>query len=112
MTTVFLRFILENASSFQECWFFFLMLLGATITQVLSFNIGTIGATPFLQMWFKQKTDNWYVRSNCILLILVGTVLSFIILEPNSAKTSMFAGLTWCGTLQSLGQTIKTSNHD
>ena len=112
MTTIFLRFITENASSFQECWFFFLTLLGATITQVLSFNIGTIGATPFLQMWFKQKSDNWYARSNCILLILVGTVLSFIILEPNSAKTSMFAGLTWCVTLQSLGQTIKTNNHD
>lgn len=109
---VLLRFIIENASLFQDCWFFFLTFIGATITQVLSFNIGTVGATTFLQMWFKEKSDIWYARRNCILLVLVGTILSFIILEPNSAKTSLFAGLTWCGTLQSLGQTIKSDNHD
>lgn len=107
-----LKFIINKSDFFQHCWFFFLTLLGATITQLLSFRLETVGAVPFLKKWFEGKSEIWYARRNCIILIIVGTVLSFIIIEPDSAKTSLFAGLTWCGTLQSLGQNIKINSHD
>ena len=103
----FLQFVLKHAGVFQACWFFFLTLLGAVVTQVLSFNLGNVGTVSFLKIWKPEKSEAWYARCNCVLLVLVGTLLSYIILDPNSAKSSFFAGLTWCGTLQSLGQTIK-----
>ena len=106
------NFITENLVFLQNCWFFFITFIGATITQLLSFKLGIVGATPFLKMWFEGKSDNWYARGNCIILIIIGTILSFTILEPDSTKTSLFAGLTWCGTLQSIGQTIKSNKHD
>lgn len=102
----------DNIAFLQNCWFLFITFIGATITQLLSFKLGTVGATPFLKMWYRNKPEEWYARRNCIILIMVGTILSFIILEPDSAKTSLFAGLTWCGTLQSLGQTKNLTNHD
>ena len=106
MLTTLLRFVIEHASSFQDCWFFFLTFVGATITQVFSLYTGTVAATPFLQTWFKEKSDTWYARRNSVLIVFLGTILSYIILEPDTAKTSLFAGLTWCGTLQSLGKKI------
>ena len=108
----FLQFVLKHAGTLQTCWFILLTLLGAVITQVLSFNVGNVGTVRFLKIWKPNKSDAWYARSNCVLLVIVGTLLSFIILEPNSAKSSFFAGLTWCGTLQSLGQTIKLNSND
>lgn len=83
--------------------YFIMTLTGAIITQLFSFNVKTVGATPFLKQYCPNKSDTWYFRANSIVLVLAGTLLSFIILEPDSVKTSLFAGLTWCGTLQSLG---------
>ena len=100
------EFALETVITLQGCWFLFMTFVGATITQLLSFDLETAGATPFLKMWFKDKPEIWYSRANCVVLILVGTTLSFVILEPDSTRASLFAGLTWCGNLQSLGQTI------
>ena len=37
MLTTLLRFVIEHASSFQDCWFFFLTFVGATITQVFHY---------------------------------------------------------------------------
>ena len=104
--------IIEKIVSLQDCWFLFMTFIGATITQLLSFNLKTEGATRFLRMWFKDKSETWYARTNCVILVLIGTMLSLVILEPDSTKTSLFAGLTWCGTLQSLGQTINIGNND
>lgn len=92
-----------NFSALLPLWYFFLTLVGATMTQVMSLKMGTVGTRPFLEMWWPKKSDVWYSRMNCLLLIILGTILSFVILEPDSAKSSLFAGLTWCGTLQSLG---------
>ena len=97
---------------FVCCWNFFITIVGATITQLLSWKIGTVGAIPFLKMWFPHKGKTWYLRANCVLLVLVGATMSFVILEPNSMKDSLFAGLTWCGTLQSLGLTSNTETND
>ncbi len=52
------------------------------------------------------------MRVNCILLVIIGATMSYIILEPDSMKTSLCAGLTWCGTLQSLGLSVNTDSND
>ena len=88
---------------FESVGYFFTTFIGAVITQLLSLHYGTVGANSFLKHFFPNKDDNWYYRANCITLITVGTILSFVILEPESVKASFCAGLTWCGTLQSLG---------
>lgn len=98
---------IQNVIPLKECCFFLTTLLGAIITQILSFNLESVKAIPFLRKWFEDKSENWYARCNCVALVFVGTILSFTILEPDSPKTSLFAGLAWCGTLLSLGQTKK-----
>lgn len=107
-----LHLFLEQTDFFIGCWNFFITLVGAAITQLLSLKIGTVGATPFLKMWCPQKSKTWYLRANCVMLVMVGAILSFIILEPNTMKTSLCAGLTWCGTLQSLGLTANSDTND
>ena len=97
------QFALAHAVIIHHLWLFFVTFIGATITQLLSLGLGKVGATPFLKGWFPKKSKLWYVRANSIILILVGTFLSYVILEPTTIKASLCAGLTWCGTLQSLG---------
>lgn len=108
----FLHVIVDHSEIFLEFWYFFLTVIGAAITQLLSLKIGTVGAMPFLKMWYPKKSKTWYMRVNCVILVMVGALLSFIILEPTSMKTSICAGLTWCGTLQSLGLTTNIDNND
>lgn len=105
-------FLISNIELIQKCCFFFVTLIGAVTTQLLSCNSKAVGATPFLKMWFSKKSNKWYFRANCIILVLCGTCLSFIILEPNTIKSSFCAGLTWCGTFQSLGLATKSNIND
>lgn len=107
-----LHVFVQHSDLFVGVWNFFITLVGAAITQLLSLKMGTVGALPFLKMWCPNKKDTWYLQANCVLLVLVGATMSFIILEPNSMKTSLCAGLTWCGTLQSLGLTVNSQTDD
>ena len=103
--------LIQHTDKFVDVWNFFITLVGASITQLLSLKMGTVGALPFLKMWWPNKGETWYLRANCVLLVLIGATMSFIILEPNSMKTSLCAGLTWCGTLQSLGLTANSKTN-
>lgn len=107
-----LHILLEHSDIISGLLYFFITVVGATITQLLSLSVGTVGVTPFLKMWWPKKSKNWYLRVNCIFLVWIGATLSFIILEPNSIKASLCAGLTWCGTLQSLGLTTNLNSND
>lgn len=106
------RFLLTHMDWWTDLWYFIITMVGAIITQLLSLPIGTVGTLPFLHKYFPKKKKVWYERTNCILLVFAGTVLSFFILEPDSVRASLCAGLTWCGTLQSLGLSLKSENND
>lgn len=94
-------------SGFLKSFFLlFVTFIGALITEMLSLYTGTQGVKPFLRKVLPGKSKHWYVVANALLLPIIGTILSFIILEPDSVKSSLCAGLTWCGTLQSLGFSI------
>lgn len=88
---------------FKQVIFFLTTLVGAIISQLLSLHKNLEGCTPFLKRAWPKKSKRWYFLTNSIVLPLVGSVLAYIILEPESIKTSLCAGLTWCGTLQTLG---------
>lgn len=109
---IFIQFLVNHAVIFQTIWFFCVTLIGATITQLLSFKLDTVGAIPFLKKMWPNRDDSWYSRWNCVILIVVGSFLAFVILEPDTLKASLCAGLTWCGTLQSIGLTLKTNEDD
>lgn len=88
---------------FQQILFFLTTLAGASISQLLSLHKDLEGCQPFLKKAFPKKSDRWYFFSNALLLPIIGTILAFVILEPDNVKASLCAGLTWCGTLQTLG---------
>ena len=87
----------------RQVLFFLTTLVGAIISQMLSLHKNLEGCTPFLKRAWPKKTKRWYFLANSMILPMVGSVLAFVILEPESIKTSLCAGLTWCGTLQTLG---------
>lgn len=89
--------------SFQQIFFFIATLVGAFISQLLSLHKDLKGCQPFLKMAFPKKSKRWYYISNSLLLPVIGSILAFVILEPDNVKASLCAGLTWCGTLQTLG---------
>lgn len=89
--------------SFQQILFFLTTLAGASISQLLSLHKELEVCQPFLKKAFPKKSKRWYFISNALLLPIIGTILAFIILEPDNVKASLCAGLIWCGTLQTLG---------
>lgn len=97
-------------STFRHCLLFATTLAGAIISQMLSLHKNLEGCTPFLKKAYPKKSKRWYFLANSIILPLVGSLLAYVILEPDSVKTSLCAGLTWCGTLQTLG--ISASKDD
>lgn len=101
------QFLIESGLLKSIC-LFFVTFVGALITEMLSLYADTQGVKPFLRKINPGKSKHWYVVANAILLPIIGTILSFVILEPDSVKTSLCAGLTWCGSLQSLGFSLET----
>ena len=89
--------------SFQQIAFFLTTLAGASISQLLSLHKDLAGCQPFLKKAFPKKSARWYFVANALLLPIIGTILAYTILEPDNVKASLCAGLTWCGTLQTLG---------
>lgn len=90
---------------------FLMALVGAAISQLLSFYKNFEGCTPFLKKAFPKRKERWYYIWNAIILTFIGALLPFIVLEPETVKASLLAGLTWCGTLQSLGIPVD-KDHD
>ena len=91
------------SSIFPRILMFLTALSGAAISQLLSFYKNFEGCTPFLKKAFPKHKDRWYFLWNAAILTFIGALLPFLILEPDTIKASLLAGLTWCGTLQTLG---------
>ena len=90
---------------------YFLLLItfvGAIISELLSIYADMIGCKTFLKKMFPGKTERFYFIIDALLMPFIGTALAYFIMEPESMKTAFCAGLTWCGTLQTLGLTLKS----
>ena len=81
---------------------------GAIISEMLSIYADMIGCKTFLKKLFPGKSERFYFVIDALLMPFIGTALAYFIMEPTSLKTAFCAGLTWCGTLQTLGLTLKS----
>lgn len=76
---------------------------GALCGHILSlYSDDFQGTQPFLKKMFPEKSNEFYVRVDFIVLPIIGALLSNVCLEPNNIKTAIFAGLTWSGSIITL----------
>lgn len=84
-------------STFFHTW------LGAICAHILSLYSDEFkGTVPFLSKMFPNKSDTFYFRIDFLVLPCIGALIAFYFLEPVSLKSSLFAGLSWSGTLIAL----------
>ncbi|MBK8954093.1 MAG: hypothetical protein IPM34_00865 [Saprospiraceae bacterium] len=78
----------------------FITYIGALCGHILSIYSSEFkGAIPFLEKMFPNKTETFYFRANFILIPVIGSLLAFFLLAPDDIKESLFAGLSWSGTM-------------
>lgn len=86
----------------------FLTWIGATFGHILSFYKPEFKRTiPFFEKLIPDKNESFYFRLDFIILPLMGALLGFSLLTPIGPQASIFAGLTWSGSLLAL---LKTDN--
>jgi hypothetical protein len=88
---------------------FFQTWLGAICAHLLSLYSDEFkGTIPFLKRLFPSKSNTFYTRIDFVVLPLIGALLAYILLDPTNLKSSIFAGLSWSGTLIAL---LKRNNN-
>lgn len=85
-----------------------LIYAGSVCTQLLSLSEFK-GTMPFFENFFPGKSVEFYYRLNFVILPVVGTFLAYILLEPKGVYQSVFAGLSWSGSLIALLRKPKTT---
>jgi len=81
----------------------FLTYIGAICGHMLSLYSNEFkGAVPFLEKIFPNKSKTFYFRIDFMLVPIIGALLAFVLMDPDNLKTSVFAGLSWSGTLAAL----------
>ena len=63
---------------------------------------------PFLTHFFPNRSDKFYYRLNTIIVLILGTILGYCLIEPSNIRTSIIAGFTWNAVLISI---IKKNNN-
>lgn len=78
----------------------FLTYIGAICGHILSLYAKEFkGAIPFFERIFPNKSQTFYFRVDFIILPIIGALIATVLLEPWNAKSAIFAGLSWSGTL-------------
>jgi hypothetical protein len=81
----------------------FLTWIGAICGHVLSLYATDFpGTKPFFEKVSPGKSETFYYRMDFCILPIIGALLAYSLLDPNSIKASIFAGLSWSGTLTAL----------
>ena len=81
-------------------YIFFQTWLGAVCAHLLSlYSDDFKGTIPFIKKLMPNKSETFYFRLDFIILPLIGALLAYVLLDPTSLKASIFAGLSWSGTL-------------
>lgn len=79
---------------------FFQTWLGAVCAHLLSlYSDDFKGTIPFVKKLLPDKFETIYFRIDFIILPVIGALLAYVLLDPTSLKASIFAGLSWSGTL-------------
>lgn len=89
---------------------FFQTWLGAVCAHLLSlYSDDFNGTIPFVKKLLPNKSETLYFRIDFIILPLIGALLAYVLLDPSSLKASIFAGLSWSGTLIAM---LKSKNNN
>lgn len=96
---------------------FFQTWLGALCAHLLSlYSEDFKGTIPFIKKLIPNKSDAIYFRIDFVILPLIGALLAYVLLDPTSLKSSIFAGLSWSGTLIAMlkknNYRIETANNE
>jgi glucan phosphoethanolaminetransferase (alkaline phosphatase superfamily) len=88
--------------------------IGAICTHILSFySTNFKGTIPFLMRLIPGKSEAFYFRIDLVILPLIGALLALILINPVSIKASLFAGITWSGSITALlNQTTNLQSHE
>ncbi len=91
--------------------------IGALCTHLLSlYNDDFKGTIPFIQKLLPNKSESFYIRIDFLILPIIGSLLAYVLLDPSSLKSSIFAGISWSGTLLAMlkrnNKNIEESNND
>ncbi len=82
---------------------FFQTWLGAICAHILSLYSSSFkGTIPFLKNLFPERSKLFYFRLDFLVLPIIGALLAYVLLDPVGLKSSIFAGLSWSGTLIAL----------
>jgi len=82
---------------------FFQTWLGAVCAHLLSlYSDDFKGTVPFIKKLVPARSETFYYRIDFLILPVIGALLAYVLLDPTNLKTSIFAGLSWSGTLIAL----------
>lgn len=86
--------------------------LGAICGHIMSIYSSEFkGAMPFLEKFFPNKQAVFYFRIDFLILPIIGALLAYFLLSPDDIKESLFAGLSWSGTLTAVLKKTSTSQN-
>jgi hypothetical protein len=74
-------------------------ILGALTLHLFSFDKNFAGANVVIRQLWPQKSDVFYHRLNFIIMMIVGPLVGFILLEPQKAHQAFVAGASWVGVV-------------
>jgi len=80
---------------------------GAVVIYIFSLNPKSTSTLRFLKQFFPNKTEQFYIWLDFVIVIFTGTILVTIILSPQDPKAALSAGLGFMGALNSLVNTKK-----
>lgn len=91
--------------------------IGALCTHLLSlYNDDFKGTIPFIKKLIPSKSEAFYIRVDFFILPIIGALLAYVLLDPTSLKSSIFAGISWSGTLLAMlkrtNKNIEESKHE
>lgn len=89
--------------------------VGAVFAQMLSICSPKFkGILPFVKKLIPGKSGSFYFRLNFVFVPLIGALIAFILMEPDSTRDALLSGLSWTGTITALLQQdlSKTANQE
>jgi len=77
--------------------------IGANIGHILSLYDTTFkGTTAFVEGIIPGRTATFYKRIDFIFLPVIGAILASYLIDPKTIPNSIFAGISWSGTIMAL----------
>lgn len=82
-------------------------LLGCFAMYVFSLHQGFEGAIAFLKRMFPNHSQVFYDRVDFVLVIITGSLLGYILLEPVKYSQAVVAGLGWVSAVNVIMNKMK-----